>query len=85
MNHFCKEANQLQSDGFERKLTLTERIQLRIHLLICGACRNYSDNIKLLHTVLRDLRKGGRVDESIALPEKDRTRIGEALKNDSNS
>jgi predicted anti-sigma-YlaC factor YlaD len=85
MNHFCKEASQLQSDGFERKLTFGERIQLRIHLFICGACRNYSDNIKLLHTVLRDLRKEERVDETISLPEKDRTRISEALKNEFNS
>jgi len=85
MNHFCKEASQLQSDGFERDLTIGERIRLRIHLLICVACRNYSENIKLLNTIFRDLRKQKKIDEDISLPDSDRERIREALKETSNS
>jgi predicted anti-sigma-YlaC factor YlaD len=85
VNHFCKEASQLQSDGFERNLTLSERFRLRIHLLICGACRNYSDNLQLLSNFFHGLRKQTEEDEKITLPDSDRERIKEALKRSSDS
>lgn len=85
MNHFCKEASQLQSDGFERELTLSERIRLRIHILICGACRNYADNLQLLNSFFHNLRKQTEEDENIALPDGDRDRIKEALNRASDS
>jgi predicted anti-sigma-YlaC factor YlaD len=85
MNHFCKEASQLQSDGFERSLTLMERIRLRIHLLICAACRNYSENLKLLNNIFHGLRKQQKIDENVSLPDSDRDRIKEVLKNTSDS
>ena len=85
MNHFCKEASQLQSDGFERNLTLMERIRLRIHLLICGACRNYTENLELLNNIFLSIRKQKKIDESISLPDSNRDRIREVLKNTSDS
>jgi len=85
MNHFCREASQLQSDELERKLTLMERIQLRMHLLLCGACRNYADNLQLLNSFFHNLRKQTEKDESITLPDHDRERIKEALKKASGS
>lgn len=85
MNHFCKEASQLQSDEFERELTLSERIRLRIHILICGACRNYADNLQLLNSFFHNLRKQTEEDENITLPDGDRDRIKEALNRASDS
>jgi len=83
MNHFCKEASQLQSDKFERDLTLMEKIRLRIHLTICSACKNYADNLKLLNGFFHGRRKAAGIDENITLSEQDRERIREALKKDS--
>ncbi len=80
MNHFCKKASQLQSDGFERTLSLSERLRLRIHLLMCGACRNYASNIELLHRLFHTIRSRKESDERISLPESSRTRIQNALK-----
>ncbi len=85
MNHFCKEASQLQSDGFERDLTIGERIRLRTHLLICGACRNYTENLELLNNIFLSIRKQKEIDESISLPDSDRERIREALEKTSGS
>jgi hypothetical protein len=85
MNHFCKEASQLQSDGFERALTVMERIRLRMHFLICDTCRNYSDNLKLLNNVFQGIRKQQKVDENTSLPDSDRERIREVLKKTSDS
>ena len=85
MNHFCREASQLQSDELERELTLVERIRLRMHLLICGACRNYADNLQLLNSFFHSLRKQTEDDKNITLPDHDRERIKEALKKSSES
>jgi len=85
MNHFCREASQLQSDGLDRELTLMERIRLRMHLLICGACRNYAENLELLNNLFHGLRKQTEEDESITLPSSDKERIKEALKKASES
>ncbi|MCF7821722.1 MAG: hypothetical protein K9M17_04690 [Mariprofundaceae bacterium] len=85
MNHFCREASQLQSDAFERQLTLSEHIRLRIHLLICEACRNYADSLKLLNSFFHNLRKQVQQDEGITLPDSDRERIKEALSRTSDS
>ena len=85
MNHFCREASQLQSDEFERELTLSERFRLRIHLLICGACRNYADNLHLLNSFFHRHRKQTEEDQNITLPENDRERIRESLQRDSDS
>lgn len=35
----CKEATRLASLQMERKLTLGERVQFRLHLAICVGCR----------------------------------------------
>ena len=84
MNHFCKKASQLQSDGFERTLTVSERLRLHLHLLICGACRNYDTNIELLHQFFHTIRNRNESDETIALPESSRARIQDALKDRNN-
>jgi len=80
MNHFCREASQLQSNEFDRELTLSERFRLRLHLLICGACRNYADNLVLLNKFFYSLRKQTEADENITLPENKRERIQTVLK-----
>ncbi len=85
MKHFCKEASQLQSDGFERHLTLMERIRLRTHLLICSACRSYTENLELLNNVFLSARTQKKIDENTSLSDSNRNRIKEALKNSSDS
>lgn len=35
----CKEATRLASVQMERKLSLQERLQFRMHLAICAGCR----------------------------------------------
>ncbi len=85
MNHFCRKASQLQSDEFERELTLGERFKLRMHLLMCGACQNYSENLRLLNRIFRDHRRTIEEDEIITLPESKREQIKKSLKEASDS
>ncbi len=78
-NKSCKLASSLASDACERSLTLAEWLRLRLHLLMCQSCRNCEKEIRLLHDVLGLIhRKDGMFE--IQLPEKDRERIRQALR-----
>ena len=45
----CKEATRLMSFKQDRQLTLRETISLRLHLSMCGACRECDRQFTLLH------------------------------------
>ncbi len=47
----CKQATQLASAALDRKLSVAEQIQLRLHLAICSGCRNFSRQINLLRQI----------------------------------
>ena len=38
----CKDASELLSQAQDRTLGLRERLALRLHLLICDGCTNFS-------------------------------------------
>ena len=51
----CKEATQLVSQGMDRRLRVPERLALRLHLLICRGCRNFSRQAAFLRRALQRL------------------------------
>ncbi len=78
-NKSCKLASSLASDACERSLTLAEWLRLRLHLLMCQSCRNCKKEIRLLHDVLALIRRKHGMFK-VELPEKDRERIRNALR-----
>ena len=48
----CKEATRLVSQGLDRRLGLAERLALRLHLLICDGCSNFSRQVAFLRRSL---------------------------------
>lgn len=44
----CKEASRYLSLAQDRPLTLGELVKLRLHLSMCGTCRNFSHNLKVI-------------------------------------
>lgn len=44
----CKQASELISADYDRHLRVRERLSLRMHLLICGACRVAARQIALI-------------------------------------
>ncbi len=86
----CKEASELASISIDRKLTLSERLSLKIHLLLCANCTNFYGQISLLHKAARAFvknRTSGGHDcenpecEKFCLSDEARQRIHQALKN----
>jgi hypothetical protein len=78
----CRRASELISEAMDRRLSLRERFFLRIHLLLCGACRTYRRQLALIR---RSLREGARtVDDlvesaGVGLSAEARERIARAI------
>ncbi len=54
----CHDATQLMSEQQDRRLTLSERLSLRIHLLVCDGCRNFGMQMQSLRRFLRGYARG---------------------------
>lgn len=55
----CREATRLMSEGYERKLTLRERVALRVHRMMCVGCTNYGKHMVFVRKATKRLREGG--------------------------
>jgi predicted anti-sigma-YlaC factor YlaD len=51
----CKELVALSSDLLDARLSLRQRVAVRLHLAMCGRCRRFIRQMKLTQTVLRRL------------------------------
>ena len=63
LNPTCREVHRLVSEGLDRKLSIIERLRMRLHLLVCGACTRFQDQMDLLHRAMRAAPLGERRKE----------------------
>lgn len=49
----CREVHQLTSEALDRRLTLRERVRVRVHLMLCAACTAFGQQIQLLRSSMR--------------------------------
>ncbi len=49
----CKQTVRVMSESLERKLTLRERINVKLHLWVCLWCVWYIEQLKLVRTTVR--------------------------------
>jgi len=49
----CKEASRLISEGMDRRLSVPERITLRLHVGICDACTRFTSQVEFLRRALK--------------------------------
>lgn len=47
--HSCQKAAELLSQSLDEPLDMVDRLRLRIHLSMCGNCRNVEEQLKLIH------------------------------------
>ena len=59
----CHSATFLMSQARERRLTLAERLRLRLHAGMCGACARFERQLPLLGQAARALAKPEPPDE----------------------
>lgn len=59
----CQEVHRLTSEGLDRELSLVERARVRLHLMVCTACRNFTAQMDLLRRAMRQLAPDSGIDE----------------------
>lgn len=59
----CKESTQLLSEGEDRPLEAGERLKLKLHLLSCRGCRNYSKQLRFIRMACRQVTTPSRDTE----------------------
>lgn len=77
----CKTVAPLFSYSYDRKLSLIEKLRVRLHLYTCGACLNYVSNLKFMHEVFHaqeDLCENENIQTPLSPESKER--IKERLK-----
>lgn len=60
----CREASRKLSEATDRKLPLSDRITLRIHLGICDACTNFSKQLEFLRRAMQSYPGPDATDEA---------------------
>ena len=76
----CKEAARLQSAALDRKLNLFDRFGLRCHLVLCGWCRRYGQQIKFLRSAAREQAHDNPNVPARGLSPEAKTRIKQELR-----
>ncbi len=65
----CKDVARILSDGLDAEMAPAERTRLRVHMVICEACRNVEQQFDLLR---RLVRKSGPSDNDAEMPNNDK-------------
>jgi hypothetical protein len=76
----CRQASRLQSETLERKLSASQRLGLRIHLLVCKWCRRYGAQVRFLHEAAHKHPEEVLEPASQKLPDAARERIRQRLR-----
>jgi len=54
----CKTATALMSQGMDRPLETAERVNLKVHTMMCSGCRNYRNQLQVLRDAARQMAHG---------------------------
>ena len=54
----CKEATKLMSQTQDRELSLSERAALKVHLALCGGCRNFHSQMDFIRRAFQRFARG---------------------------
>lgn len=77
----CKTVSPLFSYTLDRKLSLIEKLRVRLHLFTCGACLNYVSNLKFMHEVFHAQEENFEREKThVSLTPEAKERIKEKLK-----
>ena len=76
----CPAIARLASAGLDRRLTLIERVRIRMHFLICHWCRRYTRQLRFMRSAARRMAEESANPSAHALPPDTRTRFKERLR-----
>lgn len=77
----CKEASELVSQSYDRRLSWGERLGLRLHLAICSACTRFARQLRFLRAAARVFgTAGAELGATERLPPEAKQRIADSLR-----
>lgn len=59
----CKKASELVEKKQDKKISIVESLQLKLHLWICTACAIYEKQSKALETLLRKISSTPKIEK----------------------
>lgn len=78
----CKDMTKLISDSLEGKISVRQRMELWLHIMMCGMCRRFRSNIIELRKRVRGSK--ALLDQAdavpVAIPPATKARLEEAIK-----
>lgn len=79
----CKQTARLVSLSYDKRLSWRERLAVRLHLLVCDACRNFTRQMRFLREATRRFaRQQPETDQLVRLSPEVLERITRAMRND---
>lgn len=54
----CQSVTRLVSEAQERRLSVSEKMGLKVHLMMCSGCRNFSHQIPFFRQAMRAFAQG---------------------------
>lgn len=75
----CRHATQLASQAMEQRLPFRQRVALRLHLLMCDACTQFTRQLRLLRRAVAHLGRQVENDPGHGLSAGARERIAAAV------
>jgi len=78
----CKQASQLISQSLDHPLSWSQKVMLRLHLLMCIPCNQFKQQLKLLRVALQRIRNATENDQNIQLPPDVKDRIMRTIESD---
>ena len=76
----CQEATRLASLKMERRLSIKEKIDLQLHLMVCDLCVSFNKHINGLRVILRSYTPQGEKQLSTDSKNQLKTAINNQLK-----
>ena len=71
----CKQTSQLISQSLDRRLTLSERFALHLHLFICKYCKQFSQHMQTIRVALKQMTSSIENNNTIEMPSAAKKRI----------
>jgi len=59
----CKTVSRKVSAAMDEPITLADRLRVRMHLLMCPACRRFEQQMEILRVAIRSLWKEAPVEQ----------------------
>jgi hypothetical protein len=77
----CQEATRLMSDSLDQKLSLRQRLQMKLHVLVCMWCERYRRQLLFLRQAMQQSSKYAErgIAPPPSLPPEARERLNRAL------